>query len=403
VTQPIDRGRLRVAGLFAGIGGIELGLKRAGTETTLLCELEPGARRVLESRFPEAVLHDDVATLEELPAVDLVSAGFPCQDLSQAGGKRGIAGEKSGLVGHVFRLLHRARELNRLPQFVLLENVSYMLRLDQGRAMQYLVEELEQLGYRWAYRVVDARAFGVPQRRQRVIMLASLDIDPAACVLASDAGEPVAIDSIGTVSTDSKYGFYWTEGLRGLGWARDAIPTLKGGSRLGIPSAPAIWSPRTGFFGTPCLEDAERLQGFEAGWTEPADLIYTRPRRWRWTLIGNAVCVPMAEWIASRVVDQGAIGDAALSAQALRGRWPKAAYGDKFGRFAAEVSMRPVQSPFVPLEHFLRGPLEPLSQRAATGFRRRAAASKLRFGDGFLDSLDEYIHAFDDAAPVRAA
>ena len=96
--------------------------------------------------------------------------------------------------------------------------------------MTYLVERLESLGYRWAYRVVDARSFGVPQRRQRVILLASLDLDPARIVLDADAGEPQGIDEIGAVSPRSRYGFYWTEGRRGLGWTRDAIPTLKGGS-----------------------------------------------------------------------------------------------------------------------------------------------------------------------------
>ena len=159
---------LRVAGLFAGIGGIELGLERAGHRSELLCELDPGARRVLETHFPGVEISEDVTELDELPEVDLVAAGFPCQDLSQAGGKRGIGGAKSSVVEHLFRLLGTARELGRQPPFVLIENVSYMLRLDRGGAMGFLVDELESLGYRWAYRVVDARAFGIPQRRQRV-------------------------------------------------------------------------------------------------------------------------------------------------------------------------------------------------------------------------------------------
>ena len=70
-------------------------------------------------------------------------------------------------------------------------------------------------------------------------MLAALDHDPAALILGTDRGEPADVDAIGEVDPGSTYGFYWTEGKRGLGWARDAIPTLKGGSRIGIPSPPA--------------------------------------------------------------------------------------------------------------------------------------------------------------------
>lgn len=381
---------LRVAGLFAGIGGIELGLQQAGHRSELLCELDPGARHVLETHFPGVELTADVTELDELPEVDLVSAGFPCQDLSQAGGKRGIGGTKSSVVEHLFRLLNRSRKLGRQPSFVLIENVSYMLRLDRGRAMDFLVQELESLGYRWAYRVVDCRAFGIPQRRQRVVMLAALHHDPAALILGSDSGEPAAVDSIGPVDPDSTYGFYWTEGKRGLGWARDAIPTLKGGSGIGIPSPPAVWTPKTAKFGTPTLGDSERLQGFPRGWTEPADTVYSRPRRYRWPLVGNAVCVPMARWVGQRLSELD--DDPVPKLRSLTGeRWPRAACGGEGKRLFVDVSMRPTQSEFVPLGTYLEDPLVPLSHRAASGFLSRARTGKLRFAEGFLDDLDRYI------------
>ena len=104
--------------------------------------------------------------------------------------------------------------------------------------MRYLVDELESLGYRWAYRLVDSRFTGVPQRRQRVIFVASTEIDPRSVLFADDAGEP---DD--EWFDDTAYGFYWTEGCTGVGWARDAMPTLKPGSTIGIPSPPAIWNP----------------------------------------------------------------------------------------------------------------------------------------------------------------
>jgi DNA (cytosine-5)-methyltransferase 1 len=382
---------LKVAGLFAGIGGIELGLKRAGHETVLNCEIDAGARRVLETRFPGTEVSTDVTELDSLPAVDLVAAGFPCQDLSQAGGKTGIGGSKSGVVEHLFRLLEAGAEK---PRWVLIENVSYMLRLDRGRGMAYLVDRLEACGYSWAYRVIDARAFGIPQRRQRVILLASRDEDPGGVLLRNDAGDPGPIDAVGPVDRASSYGFYWTEGRRGLGWALDAIPTLKGGSRIGIPSPPAIWTPANGHFGTPTLEDAERLQGFPRDWTEPADEVFARPRRFRWSLVGNAVCVPVAEWIGKRLTVEP--GRATLPQSELRrsNPWPVAAYGSLGGkRYAVQASMRPASQRFVPLDEFLSDPLTPLSHRAASGFLSRTSQGRLRFGEGFIEDLERYVAA----------
>src|SRR5215468_453878 len=118
--------RLRVAGLFAGVGGIELGLHRAGHTSELLCEIDEGARAVLAARFPGVDLHGDVRELRDLPPIDLVAAGFPCQDLSQAGRTAGISGANSGLVGEVFRLLDG---MKGGPRWLLLENVPNMLKL----------------------------------------------------------------------------------------------------------------------------------------------------------------------------------------------------------------------------------------------------------------------------------
>src|SRR3984885_6948616 len=163
------------AGLFAGIGGIERGLAAAGVQSELLCEIDPGAVAVLKRRMPGIRLETDIRKLRSLPRVDLVAAGFPCQDLSQAGTTTGIRGKQSGLVDHVFRLVRRRRGG---PRWLFLENVPFMLQLDRGRAMRHLTAALEDMDYRWAYRVVNARAFGLPQRRLRVLLLASRTEDP---------------------------------------------------------------------------------------------------------------------------------------------------------------------------------------------------------------------------------
>ena len=164
-----QQGPFVVAGLFAGIGGIELGLHRAGHETELVCDSDAGALAVLEERFPGVHRHGDIRTLARLPKrVDLLAAGFPCQDLSQAGRTAGIGGARSGLVHEVFRLLR-----TRSVPWILIENVPFMLQLARGEALDVIITELEELGYRWAYRVVNSQAFGLPQRLQRVFLLAS--------------------------------------------------------------------------------------------------------------------------------------------------------------------------------------------------------------------------------------
>src|SRR5262245_58317807 len=97
---------MKVAGLIAGVGGLELGLKHAGHEPVLLCELDPHAQSVLRKRFPGVRVRLDVLDLESIPrAADILAAGFPCQDLSQAGGTAGIRGKRSRLIDSVFELL----------------------------------------------------------------------------------------------------------------------------------------------------------------------------------------------------------------------------------------------------------------------------------------------------------
>src|SRR5690349_10002336 len=139
---------MKVAGLFAGIGGIELGLAQAGFTSSLLCEIDPRAQAVLEHRFPDARIEHDVRAIAQLPrGIDLLTAGFPCQDLSQAGKTGGIFGRRSGLIRSVFRLISEGK-----PPWVLIENVPFLLRLDAGRGIAYVTRSLERLGYRWAYR-----------------------------------------------------------------------------------------------------------------------------------------------------------------------------------------------------------------------------------------------------------
>ena len=369
---------LRVAGLFAGIGGIERGLHRAGHVTELMCENDPGAVAVLKRRFPTIELHEDVRSLRALPDVDLLAAGFPCQDLSQAGKTLGINGENSGLVSEVFRLLRQ-----RAVPWVLLENVPFMMQLSKGRALEVVLRSLEELGYEWAYRVVDTQAFGLPQRRRRVFILGSLEGDPRTVLFHDESGRPPDPPSVGVAC-----GFYWTEGTRGLGWAVDAIPTLKGGSAVGIPSPPAIVLP-TGEIVKPHIKDAERLQGFPADWTKSAESA-VRPSM-RWKCVGNAVSVPVAEWLGKRLRTPGDYSGRWDEVLLDGERWPEAAWSDGHGRYTANLSTWPVKRRARSLHEFLRFEPTPLSAKATAGFFRRAQASSLRFPDGFLDVVERHL------------
>lgn len=383
---------MKVTGLFAGIGGFELGLSQAGHHTIAVSEVLPTAGEVLRARVPEAARLGDVREVAALPdGTELVAAGFPCQDLSQAGPATGLKGARSGLVGEIFRLASVSR-----PNWLVLENVPFMLQLASGAAMRTIVSELEALGYLWAWRTVDTNGFGLPQRRERVFIAACLSGDPAAVLLADDAPWIRPKTAIG----DRAHGFYWTEGRGGLGWAVDAVPTLKNGSAIGIPSPPAILLP-DGRIVKPDIRDAERLQGFPENWTVPAEAAGKASNRW--SLVGSAVSVPVARWIGERLGHPGAYDTSRDRPFPEEGRLPAAARFDGASRHAVDISVDPLGIRPEPLARFLRHSGAPLSLRATSGFRRRTKVAKLRFADGFLDAVDRHLASVtppDDAGQM---
>ena len=374
---------MKTYGLFAGIGGFELGLAAVGHETVGLCEILPAAQVVLRAGLPNIPIHADVKTLTELPKeTELVCAGFPCQDLSQAGQTRGLEGHRSALVYEVFRLLGSSR-----APWVVLENVPFMLQLRQGAAMREIIKELETLGYQWAYRVVDTYSFGLPQRRERVFLVASNVGDPSHVLLADDNPIKRPMTALGTVA----HGFYWTEGRGGLGWAPDAVPTLKNGSTIGIPSPPAILLS-DGRIVKPDLRDTERLQGFPSDWTKPAESVGRTSSRWG--LVGSAVSVPVTKWLGSRLTHIGAYDAGRDRPFPATGKLPKAARFDGTSRHAVDISTDPIGIRAPSLEAFLQFPPDPLSVKATAGFLSRTRVATLRFADGFIESVERYL---DDA------
>lgn len=265
--------------------------------------------------------------------------------------------------------------------------------------MRTLVEAFEERGYRWAYRVVNSLSY-LPQRRERVLFVATTeDVDPANILLVDEA-LPVQ----GEISLDSHaHGFYWTEGIRGLGWAEDAIPTLKNGSTVGIASPPAILLPN-GEVITPDIRDAERLQGFDVDWTKPAEGI-ARPSI-RWSLVGNAVSTPVAQWVGRRLSVPGNYDTARDVPLSRKQRWPRAARFDGSKRHAVEINAFPEWRQRQALLAFLRYPGKPLSARATRGFLSRTERSSLRFVPEFLERLRLHLTRMEvgekwDIAPTQ--
>jgi DNA (cytosine-5)-methyltransferase 1 len=376
---------MKVAGLFAGIGGFELGLHDVGHSSELLCDILPTAQAVLKHRFSGVDVIADVIKLSSLPSdIDIVSAGFPCQDLSQAGKTAGLAGHRSGLVGEVFRLLEKRKKARRPVPWVVVENVPFMLQLGGGSAMRAIINEFERLNYRWAYRVVDTFGFALPQRRERVYLVASTVGDPAEVLLADD--EPLTRPS--TDLANLAHGFYWTEGLSGLGWAVDAIPTMKNGSTIGIASPPAILLP-DGRIVKPGIRAAEKLQGFEPDWTEPAEQV-AKPS-FRWALVGNAVSVPIPRWIGTRISIPGEYDLGRDRPFPFSGRAPRAARFDGKTRFEVSIGVDPLGLRAPPLTELLGDDFSLLSERATAGFLSRARRAKLRFHPGFLDAVEDHL------------
>jgi DNA (cytosine-5)-methyltransferase 1 len=340
---------LTAVSLFAGIGGFDIALEKNNIEVKAAVEIEKKSREVLAKRFPKTKLFGDVKEVsgEQLrsagfiPERGIITGGFPCQDLSIAGLRKGLEGERSGLFYEIIRLTDELR-----PKFILLENVPGLLSSQQGRDMGIVITALVERGYGICWRVLDSQNFGVAQRRKRIFIIASLrDHRRPVQILFESEGSERNFKTVGeegekttgrseissrtfvktkraqTAEDDEKWvekGIVPTLNAFDLGDTRTTTiiqqPILFEGNRVddlrihqeGIsPTLVSRWG--TGGNNVPFLQDkfvrrltpveCERLQGFPDNWTEgQADST-------RYKQLGNAVTVPVVDWIIKRLVE----------------------------------------------------------------------------------------------------
>lgn len=168
---------MKFVSLFAGVGGFDLGFEAAGMECVGQVEIDKHARSVLDKHWPDVPKHDDVITAIEwakeiglVGEVDLVCGGFPCQDLSVAGKRLGFAGERSSLF---YPAIEFAKAVG--AKQVVLENVPGLFSSNGGADFVAVIDTLRESGFSYVeWRVFNSQFYGVPQRRRRVYIVASV-------------------------------------------------------------------------------------------------------------------------------------------------------------------------------------------------------------------------------------
>jgi len=334
---------VRVLSLCSGVGGLDLGLERAGHVPVGFCEVDKRCRSVLRRHWPDIPIDDDITTVDGKAwrgRVDLVAGGTPCQDLSVAGRRAGLDGERSGLFWHFCRIADQSD-----AAWVLWENVAGSLSSNRGEDFAAVLWGLT--GFRPAvpangwrksgvcvgvhrtvvWRMFDARWFGVPQRRRRVFVVAGpRDVCGPEILLES---ESLSGDSHPGGATQQEVAGTLGGGSGNRGWAPDTdrmtfiparvtvafdstwsgaygmstddvSPPVKVGSGLGIASPPAVHIEDVGVRRLTPTE-CERLMGWPDGWTRWADDGTEIADSQRYKMCGNGVVSNVTEWIGKRL------------------------------------------------------------------------------------------------------
>ena len=331
------------ASFFSGVGGLDLGLERAGWRTVSFSEIDPYASAVLRRHWPDVPNLGDIGALAASgsamgwTAAILWTGGFPCQDLSVAGKRRGMGeGTRSGLAYAFLDLVERHR-----PPLILLENVPGLLSSHGGRDMAALLGAMVELGYGVAYRIIDARYSGVPQRRRRVFIVGVRvrDDDPdgraaaygAASILAvgtrgcghTAKGDEAGAGAAGATGERATFAVRTGhQGANGHGWAEGHTHTIASDASSqaildrpppdadGMRATDGVARRLDGGAGVAAtLNSGGNSGGFRTepgehlviGQSADADLDPLGLDSHRYRCAGNGVIAPVAEWIGVRL------------------------------------------------------------------------------------------------------
>lgn len=286
---------------FAGIGGFDIAFENQGFSTKLLCEVNPFCNQILDRHWPYVQKVNDInqITINEIPDSEIWCGGFPCQDISVARGasaRLGLNGKRSGLFYRFADLID-----NKRPEVVIIENVAGLFTSNKGRDFGVIIQTLSALGYGIAWRLLNSRYFGVPQSRTRIYICCWKNNPTKALSVMFDQQGAVKPknERIDFITEESKpeeypkvpkvaYCLAATSGRHtGTDWSRTYVVCENGVRRL---------SPI----------EYERLQGFPDNWTLPSEdkINDENINTLRYTAIGNAVSVPVVEWIAKKVKKQ---------------------------------------------------------------------------------------------------
>jgi len=281
--------------LFTGAGGFDLGCDAAGWDCQWQVEVDLACSSVLAKHWPDATRYQDVKDVSgsTVAPVNVVTFGFPCQDLSIAGRRAGLDGVKSGLFFEAVRIIKQMREATdgQYPNAVVVENVAGLLSADKGAAMGRCLDELAELGalgIEW--RVFDANHFGVPQKRRRLFIVALWNPRTASRreVFADGAVTPRDLQQDGHL-----VGFYKTQG-RYDGPQCGALPPLKAITPCAITGRGV--RPRQI---TPL--ESERAMGWPDNHTKYGANSVEIPDSVRYKMCGNGVVAPVARYVAESV------------------------------------------------------------------------------------------------------
>jgi DNA (cytosine-5)-methyltransferase 1 len=277
----IKRLNMEYISCFSGIGGLE------GTKAPkAICEIDPVCRQVLSLRFPKAKQFDDIRTITPDPA-DLLVGGWPCQDLSVAGQRKGLAGENSGLFYNFVNVAILAK-----VRAIVAENVPNLIKMDRGTVFTEVLREFENKGFRFsAWRTLNAREFGLPHHRRRIFIVASKSRSDCLTLF-----RPIpARNDTATVKKIAS-GFYWTAGSQSICYSQGYVPTIKVGSTLSIASPPAVHYNDVVRQITP--DEALKLQGFD-----PTKFQGIHPSA-IYKMAGNAVARPVGQFVVDGVLNE---------------------------------------------------------------------------------------------------